>query len=120
MPLLSTGEIDRSELEGLHGTYTREYVGPRSELEKKIADIWIAVLDRKRISITDNFFAIGGHSLAAMQVVARTKTAFEISIPVRRFFEAPTIEELAHVVEDMLLEEIEQLPEHEAIRLVNK
>ncbi|MDO8540965.1 MAG: phosphopantetheine-binding protein [Opitutaceae bacterium] len=64
----------------------------------------------------DNFFALGGHSLLAMRVVARVRTAFQIELPMKDVFEAPTLAKLASLIEDLLLARISALSEGEARR----
>jgi Phosphopantetheine attachment site len=50
------------------------------------------------VGIHDHFFALGGHSLQATQVIARARRIFEVDIPVRALFDAPTVAELAVVI----------------------
>jgi acyl transferase domain-containing protein len=73
-------------------------VAPRNETEQTIAGIWRELLGIEPIGIHDNFFELGGQSLLATQVVARVRAAFKTDLPLRRFFEGPTVAELASVV----------------------
>lgn len=77
------------------------YVGPRTPIEEKLVSIWGQVLglDLEQISIYDNFFEMGGHSLIATQFVSRMREIFKIELPLRYVFEATTIAELASRVE---------------------
>ena len=59
-----------------------------------------------------------GIPLLATQIMARLREAFAVELPLRLIFEAPTIAELAHSLEERLLAEIEELDEEEAVRLV--
>ncbi len=96
-PLSPNGKVNRRALprpEIAHET-AGDYVAPRTETEKKIAEIWAAVLHLSRIGTNDNFFALGGHSLLATQVLSRVRQAFDIDLPLRVIFEAPTVAELA-------------------------
>jgi acyl carrier protein len=98
LPLNQNGKIDHQALIslGLDEQETeRALVAPRSPAEKAIAAIWTEVLGRESISVHDNFFDLGGHSLLATQVISRLRESFNVSLEVRRIFEAPTIESLA-------------------------
>ena len=62
-------------------------------------DITADVLDIKPIGIETNFFDLGGHSLLATRVVTRIREEFDLSLPLRVFFDSPTIAGIAeHVV----------------------
>jgi acyl transferase domain-containing protein len=75
-----------------------EFVAARNETEQIIARIWQELLGIESIGVHDNFFELGGQSLLATQVVARVRTAFQTDLPLRRFFEGPTVAELALAV----------------------
>ncbi|MDP4147631.1 MAG: non-ribosomal peptide synthetase, partial [Bacillota bacterium] len=72
MPLTPNGKIDRKALPEPGGDINTgvEYIAPRNEIEEKIAKVWSEVLGVETIGIDDNFFALGGHSLKAIQVVS--------------------------------------------------
>ena len=74
-------------------------MAPRSETEQALAAIWSEVLKLKRIGIHDNFFELGGHSILATQVVSRIRKNFQFNLSIRDFFVAPTIAQLAKVVD---------------------
>jgi amino acid adenylation domain-containing protein len=71
------------------------YAAPRDALESALAEIWTDVLGAGRVGLDDDFFALGGHSLMATQVFARTGSVLGITPPVRWIFEAPTVRGLA-------------------------
>ncbi|MGH9283874.1 MAG: AMP-binding enzyme, partial [Acidimicrobiales bacterium] len=75
------------------------FVAPRTDTEVVVASVWEAVLEVPRVGTDDDFFALGGHSLAAGQITARLQDAFGVELPVGAVFEAPTVAELALVVE---------------------
>jgi len=98
LPISPNGKVDRKSLASLdaHMPLQQEsFVAPRTPLEEVIAGIWGEVLNLTRISIHDNFFELGGHSLLATQVISRVRDSFQMELPVRRIFEAPTVGELA-------------------------
>ena len=72
-----------------------EFVAPRSDSERRVADVWSSVLGVERIGIHDNFFALGGHSLRAMQVMSRLRDERGVTLSLRAIFDAPTVLELA-------------------------
>jgi acyl carrier protein len=67
--------------------------------EETLAKIWRDLLQQPEIGIDDNFFEIGGHSLLAMQLMARVRKEFQAELSLRNIFEAPTIAELAAILE---------------------
>ena len=83
---------ERPELE-------HDYVAPRNEVEQSIAAVWQELLGVQKVGIHDNFFTeLGGHSLLATKLVARLRNQFQVDLPLRRFFEAPTVAELAAAI----------------------
>ncbi|HEX5081181.1 MAG TPA: amino acid adenylation domain-containing protein [Blastocatellia bacterium] len=108
-PLSPNGKVDRKALpapdpETLGATDT--YVEPSTPLEEMIVDVWEEVLGRKRIGVFDNFFEVGGHSLLATQIIARLRKNLDMEIPLGSIFMAPTIAEMAVMIEEMMLREI--------------
>ena len=72
---------------------------PRSATEAVVASVWEAVLGVPSVGVDDDFFAVGGHSLAAAQITARLRDAFDVDLPVGAVFEHPTVAELALAVD---------------------
>ncbi|ELX13938.1 amino acid adenylation domain containing protein [Janthinobacterium sp. HH01] len=92
MPLTPNGKVDRKALPAPDMARSEEgYVAPRTAAEEIMAGIWAGVLRLDKVGIHDNFFALGGHSLLATQLVSQIRGAFEIELPLRAVFEAPTI-----------------------------
>jgi acyl transferase domain-containing protein/acyl carrier protein len=71
------------------------YAAPQTGVELEIADIWQQILGVEQIGLHDDFFELGGNSLLATQLVSRLKDAFRIELPLRSFFESPTIAQFA-------------------------
>ncbi len=126
---LTNGKLDRRVLpkpDNSRPDLRAFYVEPHSEVETKLAEIWSGVLGIKPIGIGDNFFELGGHSLTASQVVSRVVQAFKLELPIRALFDAPTVAEMAAVIEahrskfagdsemGRMLSEIETMTDEEA------
>ena len=104
LPLTPNGKVDRKALPepALSKRGSAEtYVSPGTPEEEILAGVWSEVLDIERIGIHDNFFDLGGHSLLMTQVVSRLNKIFNITIPLRSFFEAPTISGLSSLIQDI-------------------
>jgi acyl carrier protein len=79
------------------------YVAPRDETEKALAEIWAEVLRLERVGIENKFFDLGGHSLVALQIIARVRNAFQVELTMRHIFEAPTVAQLAATITEIQL-----------------
>jgi amino acid adenylation domain-containing protein len=105
LPLTANGKVDRRVLPApdREGTGAIEsFVAPRSPVEQILAEMWIEILKVPRVSVFDNFFDLGGHSLLATRVASRVREAFAIDLPLRRFFEEPTLVGLSIAVIEAL------------------
>ncbi len=100
-PLTSNNKIDRKALpapeDGALGS-ARAYVAPRTPIEEVLVDIWRELLGVERIGVRDDFFDLGGHSLLAMRAISAIRDALGITVPLRAFFESPTIEHLGRTL----------------------
>jgi amino acid adenylation domain-containing protein len=108
LPRTISGKVDRRALptpDQARKDLEANYVAPRTPVEGMLADIWGQVLGIPRVGIHDNFFVSGGHSLLAMQVLNRVRTAFGVELPLRRLFGATTVAELALVVTQAQVEQ---------------
>ena len=104
LPLTPNGKIDRKALPvpaSLRPELEAVYVAPRTAIERTMTSIWQAVLRLEKIGIHDNFFELGGNSLLATQIVSRVQRAFEVGVPLRSFFENPTIGGLSKTTEKL-------------------
>ena len=95
LPLTPNGKVDRRALLLPELVFNSEYVPPRDAIEQQLTHIWQEVLGVHSISIKDNFFDIGGHSLVAVRLMARIQKDFALNLPLATLFQSPTIEELA-------------------------
>ena len=78
---------------------TTAFVEPRTETERLLAEIWASQLGLEGVGIHDRFFDLGGHSLLAAQIASEICDRFQIELPVLKLFQAPTIGELAVLVD---------------------
>ncbi len=118
LPLGPNGKVDRKALPepGATTSAGAEPIAPRTPAESVIAEIWGALLRAPRVGVESSFFELGGDSRLATQVVSRVRSAFDIDLPLRRFFEGPTVAALASIVEELLIAKLEAIPEDEAAR----
>jgi acyl carrier protein len=79
---------------------SNEYIAPGNELERSITKIWQNILGIEKVGIQDNFFEIGGTSLKGIQIIAQLRRELNISIPVVKLFESPTISSMARMLGD--------------------
>ncbi|MFD0224584.1 amino acid adenylation domain-containing protein [Streptomyces hirsutus] len=113
LPLTVQGKLDTAALPEPEKPAPRAGVAPRTPAETVVAQIWCEVLDLPKVGVHDDFFALGGHSLRAVAVASRLRTAFDCPLQVRDLFEHPTVERLAAEVERRLLELISQMSDDE-------
>jgi len=101
LPLTPNGKIDRQALPApsIAANFTDTFVGPRTSGEEIIAGIWSQLLNLKKVGIHDNFFDLGGHSLLITQLLAKVREIFQVELPLRVLFEAPTVAGLAEKIE---------------------
>ncbi|HYY43386.1 MAG TPA: condensation domain-containing protein, partial [Pyrinomonadaceae bacterium] len=105
LPLTPNGKVDRKALP----TPARDgaapgtaYSAPRTPVEEVLAGLWAGVLGVARVGVDENFFDLGGHSLLAAQLIARVRASFNVELPLRSIFEAPTIAGLGARIEQQL------------------
>ena len=97
LPLTPSNKVDRKALPSPEDTDLcrfQSYVPARNPQEQQLVEIWAEVLDVDRVGIYDNFFEIGGHSLLAVQTIARCQDIYGDRLPLGLLFEFPTIAEL--------------------------
>jgi amino acid adenylation domain-containing protein len=131
LPLTPNGKVDRLALpapDNARPELDVVYAAPQSDIEKHLAKIWGEVLSIEQVGIHDNFFDLGGHSLAASRVISRAIQTFRLELPVNALFDAPTVARMAIIVEqngakrandaelEQMLREVETMTEEEAHR----
>jgi len=89
---LTNGKVDPNALprpDRARPQLNQAYVQPRDEVEQKLTEIWTKVLGIDQVGIHDNFFDLGGHSLAATRVVSQVIKKFQLELPIQLLFQAP-------------------------------
>jgi aryl carrier-like protein len=102
LPLTPNGKVDRARLPQPEwaDAGAGDHVPPRTEVERRLVDIWSELLpDVRRIGVTDNFFALGGHSLTAMQFATRFQAEYGTKLALRKLFKNPTIADLVAMID---------------------
>lgn len=101
IPLTSNGKINKNLLpsplsEGV--IQQQEYIAPRDEIETKLVEIWEELLGVKKISVNENFFALGGHSIKLIKLVNSYYKIFNIELKLKDLFVLTTIEKHAELI----------------------
>ena len=94
LPLAPSGKVNRRALPeppSYCAETGEDYEAPRTKVEEVLCGIWAEVLRLDQVGINDNFFELGGHSLLATRLLACVQNAFEVRLPLRCVFEAPTV-----------------------------
>ena len=94
LPLTHNGRVDRSALPAPAPAPPIAF-DPRTPLEEQLVALFREVLDVDRVGVHDSFFDLGGHSLSAIQLASRVKSTLMADLPLREFFEATTVAQLA-------------------------
>ncbi|HEX9733566.1 MAG TPA: amino acid adenylation domain-containing protein [Thermoanaerobaculia bacterium] len=103
LPRTLTGKIDRRALPAPEEVCaTKARTPPQTDVEKRLAQLWSTLLRNPDIGLEDDFFAAGGHSLLAIQLLARIRQTFELEVPIHRFFQSRTLGSLAGLIGQML------------------
>jgi amino acid adenylation domain-containing protein len=98
LPLTTNGKVDRGALpppDAARADIGVQYVAPRNATEELLAGLWAEVLKLDRVGVHDDFFALGGHSLSAFQVLSRLNEQLPVRTSFRVLLESPTIAALA-------------------------
>ena len=123
MPLTSSGKVDRRALPAPDATNTLhdEVVAqPHTPTEERLVAIVAPLLGLEHISIDDNFFMLGGHSLLGTQVIAHVANAFGVDLSLRTLFSSPTIRQLSAEIERLIVARVEAMSDEEARRLLEQ
>jgi len=94
-PLTPNGKIDRQALPLPNHEFQSLYEAPRNKIEQQLTEIWSLMLECKKISIHDNFFDLGGHSILAIKLLNQIQKNLNQELSLTSLFQNPTIAQLA-------------------------
>ncbi|HEX2927889.1 MAG TPA: KR domain-containing protein, partial [Ruminiclostridium sp.] len=102
-PVRAKEESENSEELNLHPRpdLPNSYVAPTTDIEQQVAKVWGEMIGIDKVGIFDDFFDLGGHSLLASKIVSVMREVFNLEIPLRAIFEAPTVEKMAKVIVEL-------------------
>jgi amino acid adenylation domain-containing protein len=114
LPLTASGKLNRLALPAPDDSVNAvTVVAPRTPLEESLTTIWADVLEVQAMGINDNFFDLGGHSLLAVRLFAQVEKRLGKRLPLATLFQAPTVAQLAAVMQK------EQTPEWSSLVAIN-
>ncbi|MCP4153889.1 MAG: non-ribosomal peptide synthetase, partial [bacterium] len=96
IPLTPSGKADRKRLQllDLETLADDDYIAPKNTVEEALVQVWKEVLGVDKISISDNYFTLGGDSIKAIQITARLRK-YDLKLEMKDLFQYPTIDSLA-------------------------
>jgi acetyltransferase-like isoleucine patch superfamily enzyme/acyl carrier protein len=101
IPKGPTGKVQRIGLaDKLAVKLPNNFVASKTSIEKQLTEIWKDLLNVEQVGIHDNFYAIGGNSLATVAMITEVEELFNTSIPVDSFLRAPTIKTITRLLRD--------------------
>ncbi|WP_432409140.1 amino acid adenylation domain-containing protein [Wukongibacter sp. M2B1] len=105
LPMTPNGKIDRESLpeHELYRPKTKEaYVAPETDIEKKLLEIWLGVLNCDVIGVNDNFFSLGGNSLLLIQMHSEVEKIYPEVVAIAKLFVYSTIRKLAQYISERI------------------
>jgi amino acid adenylation domain-containing protein len=112
LPLTSNGKLDYAALPAptsANALADDKFIAPRTTVELRLAGILRPLLHVDRVSVKDNFFLLGGHSLLGTQLISRISESFGVELSLLSLFDHPTLEEMSLEVEKLILAKVEAM-----------
>ncbi len=113
IPVTRNGKLNKRELPEIDNVSGRDIILPRTETEEIIHKLFCEILERQQISVRDNFFDIGGHSLRATRLVNRIEAETGKKVALKEIFANPTVEQIAQFINGEKIEEYQPIPKAE-------
>ncbi|MCD9574050.1 non-ribosomal peptide synthetase [Flavobacterium soyae] len=102
-PLTPNNKIDRKALANQNITYRLDEAAlPQTKTEEKLLALWLQNLPVNQVSITDNFFKLGGHSLNAVRIIYEINKLFGCSLSQKDIFVNPTIKSIGALIDNII------------------
>ncbi|MGH2506810.1 MAG: non-ribosomal peptide synthetase [Ktedonobacteraceae bacterium] len=123
LPAMPNGKMDRAALPAPDANNTlREgtTAQPTTPTEARLVEIMAPLLGLEQLGVDENFFMLGGHSLLGAQIIMRVTATFGVTLTLLTLFEAPTIQQLAEQIEQLVLAKLETLSEDEILQLLEE
>ncbi|MBO1257158.1 hypothetical protein J3L16_15860, partial [Alteromonas sp. 5E99-2] len=111
LPLTPNGKVDRKALPAPELANINTYEAPEGDTEVALAGIWQEVLGVEQVGRHDNFFALGGHSLAAVQLLNKTNQYFELDLSLKQVIVTPSLIELSELISQSLEDSLSEFDE---------
>jgi amino acid adenylation domain-containing protein len=121
LPLTANGKVNRAALPdptSENSLRDENFIAPRSPIEQRLGKILCSLLTLSEVSVNDNFFLLGGHSLLGTQLIGKIRGAFGVDLSLRTLFDTPTIAELSSEIERLIIARVENMSEDEARALL--
>ena len=103
LPRTANGKVDRNALPpppSGRPAWATGYVAPRNDEERIVAEVWESLLGVSPVGAEDDFFALGGHSMLAVQAMSELEARTGVKLPLASLFQRPTVEHLAGLLRD--------------------
>ncbi|MEV3988477.1 amino acid adenylation domain-containing protein [Streptomyces sp. NPDC049837] len=95
LPLTPNGKLDRKALPAPDWSGMTGDARPATETQARLAELFGEILKLEKVGIHDNFFALGGHSMASMRLLGRIRSEFGAELTIRDVFDAQTVAGIA-------------------------
>ncbi|MDX6529265.1 MAG: hypothetical protein QOH41_1555 [Blastocatellia bacterium] len=121
LPLTPGGKVDRGALPEPNPENTLRddlFAAPSTPIEQRLAKILTGLLNLNEVSVNDNFFLLGGHSLLGTQLIGKIRGAFGVELRLRTLFDTPTIAELSNEIERLIFARVESMSDDEVKSLL--
>lgn len=121
LPLTENAKIDRRALPAPdyeNTLHDQPFTAPRTPIEERLAAVLCSLLELDQVSVQDDFFFLGGHSLLGTQLIAQIRLTFGVEVALRTLFDTPTIAGLSSEIERLIVARVEAMNEEEVQRLL--